>query len=141
MQDEFAAKVHERSANDNSPIGRDADDVLQTTGVVGLTVDRHHLKVVDVDVERVLLWRHIVKRPLLDGPQRDSLVDQVGVEQLAVDLVDGGLGRSQSSLKKMSRFSPTEAESRPPPAATLAGSEAGGCAVPATVSVESWPSG
>ena len=89
VKDEFTGVIHERNANDDLAANREDHDVLKIGGVVWLPVDRYHLEVVDVEMERVLLCRHVADRPLLDSPQFDLRVDPIWVELLAVDLKDG----------------------------------------------------
>ena len=86
VEDKVAGEVVERVANyDAAPVLRDVDDVLAAVSLVGLAVDAHHLKVVDVDVEGVILVCFVDQGPLFDGAQNRSDVGLGGVELFAVD--------------------------------------------------------
>lgn len=68
-----------------SPVHWQRDSVLQAVGAIGCAVDRHDLKVVDVDVEGVLLAAHVADDRLLRCVEANDLIDAAGIELPAVD--------------------------------------------------------
>lgn len=84
MVNELPGEIGEGDANDDLAARRYPGSVVVPQRL-WLAVDRHHLIVIDVDMEGVPLVAVVADHPFRDRIDLDRLVDAVGIEPLTVD--------------------------------------------------------